>query len=152
FQKRNRDWKTFFKCGRVFKTLWTDPYNESARDASDHSQFKSEVVFQVALGQYVYSKVRRFVVVSLRDRSCQCLPITTYDGKGYEKRGIRLNEHGLIYIGDRRPTNVRGITKIPLRLRPPGQGGERLNKTSYINYGRTYSVDCHVKVKDLGIL
>ncbi|CZR67206.1 uncharacterized protein PAC_17105 [Phialocephala subalpina] len=149
FRIRNNDYKTFFRCGRVFKTLWTDPAGPMT--ASENSQFMSKVRFRVAHGEYVYSKIRRFVVVTQGNRSCQCLPVTTYDGKGYAKRGINLDEHGLIYNSDEAPVNVAGITKYPLRVKP-SKNGERLTGNSYINYGRAYCVDTNVKVKDVGEL
>ncbi|CZR67034.1 uncharacterized protein PAC_16933 [Phialocephala subalpina] len=148
FRIRNKDYKIFFRCGRVFKTLWTDPAGNDAVSSgeSGHSVTK----FKVAHGQYVYSKIRCFVVVSQQDRSCQCLPITTYEGKGITRRGIRLQEHGLIYSGDEVPSRPQGLLP-PVKVKL-SRNGERLSSSSYINYGRAYCVDTNVKVKDIGEL
>jgi hypothetical protein len=146
YRVRNTDWKKFFTCGRVFKTLWTDP--AGPENVSEHSQFMSKAKFRVAHGEYVYSKIRRFVVVKRYNLSCQCLPVTTYDGKGYRKRNIKLDEHGLIYIGTQPPGPIPGIVMEPLRIK---DAVEELD-ISYINYGRSYCVDTHVKVKEVGVL
>ncbi|KAE8447117.1 hypothetical protein EG329_011101 [Mollisiaceae sp. DMI_Dod_QoI] len=151
FRIRNNDWKSFFQCGRVFKTLWTDAAGPDYNNKSENDQFMSKQRFKVAYGQIVYSKIRRFIVVKQNDRSCQCLPVTTYNGKGYKKGGINLNAHGLIYSAGDAPIEVPDITKRPLKVRP-AKNGERVNSNSYVNYGRVYCVDTNVKVKDLGEL
>lgn len=145
YRMRNKDYKKFFTCGRVFKTLWTDP--AGPENDSENSQFMSTARYKVAHGEYVYSKIRRFIVVARHDRSCQCLPVTTYDGKGYKKRNIKLEEHGLIYVGNPPPL-VPGIFMEPLLIK---DAVEDLD-LSYINYGRSYCVDTNVKVKNVGVL
>lgn len=151
FKMRNNDYQTFFQCGRVFKTLWTDPAGPSNNNASENDQFVSRQKFKVAHGQWVYSKIRRFVVVKQNDRSCQCLPVTTYGGKGVQKGGINLNAHGLIHNVDEVVPDFPDISKRSLKVKP-AKNGERLSNNSIINYGRAYCVDTNVKVKDLGEL
>lgn len=150
YRMRNKDWQTFFSCGRVFKTLWTDP--AGPQNESDYNQFMSKAtkagMYRVAHGEWVYSKIRRFIVVSRNGMACQCLPVTTYDGRGYRKRGINLEQHGLIYTGNAEPGPVPGIVNEPLRIK---EAVEEL-VISYINYGRSYCVDTNVKVKDVGVL
>ncbi|KAF8859002.1 hypothetical protein BDZ45DRAFT_371254 [Acephala macrosclerotiorum] len=152
YKIRKTGYKRFFGCGRVFQILWTNP-GAAANAESENEQFQSQVGYMVAQGQYVYSKIRRFVVVRRNDRSCQCLPVTTYDGKGYMARRINLDQHGLIYDITSEPIdlNITGITKSPLRLRP-SKNGARLDTECFVNYGRAYCVDTNVKVKDLGQL
>jgi hypothetical protein len=149
YRMRNTDWKKFFECGRVFKTLWTDFAGPSGENNSEDDQFMSKAKFKVAHGEYVYSKVRRFIVISRHDHSCQCLPVTTYDGKGYRKRNIKLAEHGLIYSGNQPPKTVPGIVMEALRMKETIDGDLDI---SYINYGRAYCVDTNVKVKEVGML
>jgi len=67
---------------------------------------------------------------------------------GYLKRGINLNEHGLIYSSEKKPVTVKGIDKLPLKVKL-SKGAERLNNPSYINYGRVYTVETNVKVKGM---
>jgi hypothetical protein len=151
YKVRNFDYQKFFRPGRVFSTLWTDPYSGTTNtNDSENNQFMSSVTY-VIYKQKVHSKIRRFVVVRLRDRCCQCLPVTTYDGRGYRKKGINLDEHGLIYSSDKKPSSVQGITKAPLKVKL-SRGAEKLVNPSYINYGRVYTVETNVKVKDVGDL
>ena len=96
YRQRNKDYKKFFRTGRVFLTLWTDPYSDMT--ANNHNETFESHVTVVRFGQKVHSKVRRFVVAvyNPEDRFCKCLPVTTYDGKGTEKRGLNLKEHGQV--------------------------------------------------------
>jgi hypothetical protein len=151
YKVRNRDNQDFFRPGRVFSTLWTDHYSGAANaNDSENDQFMSRVTY-VIYKQKVHSKIRRFVVVRLRDRCCQCLPVTSYDGRGLRKIGINLDEHGLIYGGDKHSSRIEGITKAALKVKL-SKGAEKLKNPSLINYGRVYSVETNVKVKDVGDL
>ncbi|PVH81155.1 hypothetical protein DL98DRAFT_417097, partial [Cadophora sp. DSE1049] len=118
---------------------------------SENDQFRSKVTYQVSYKQKVFSKIRRFVVVRQADRSCTCLPVTTYDGRGYKKKGINLDDHGLIYSSRDPPPHIKGIAKEPLRI-ILSKGAEKLGNPSYLNYGRVYTVETNVKVKDVGDL
>ncbi|KAH7348837.1 hypothetical protein BKA65DRAFT_477219 [Rhexocercosporidium sp. MPI-PUGE-AT-0058] len=149
YAKRKSDYKTFFRPGRVFSTLWTESYDDTMQ--SENDQFRSVVTYEVSYKQRVFSKIRRFVVVKKDDRSCTCLPVTTYDGKGYKKRGIILNNHGLIYSSRDPPIYPDGITKRPLKI-ILSKGAEKLVNPSYLNYGRVYTVETNVKVRDVGEL
>ena len=113
YKQRSKDYKKFFRTGRVFSTLWTDPWADNTAATNYNPTFESEI-FIVKYGQKVYSKIRRFVVVVYNpgDRFCKCLPVTTYDGKGAKKRGINLEEHGQVsaeFLG--------AGTSIPKRLK-----------------------------------
>lgn len=136
YKVRNYDWQKFFRPGRVFSTLWTDAFAGTTND-SENNQFMSNVSY-VIYKERVHSKIRRFIVVRLGDRCCTCLPVTTYDGRGSRKRGINLSEHGLIYSSEKRPNSVKGIEKLPLKVKL-SKGAERLNNPSYVNYGRVYT-------------
>ncbi|XMA19675.1 hypothetical protein WAI453_012466 [Rhynchosporium graminicola] len=149
YTKRKSDFKKFFRTGRVFSTLWTEPFDDTMQ--SENDQFNTIVTYQVKFGQKVYSKIRRFVVVRKDERSCTCLPVTTYGGKGYKKRGLKLDNHGLIYSSSRPPRSVPGITKEPLRI-ILSKGAEKLNDPSYLHYTRVYTVETNVKVRDVGQL
>lgn len=150
YKVRNHDYKKWFRVGRVFSTLWTDALG-TASNVYD-SQFMSTVSV-IQYGERVYSTIRRFVVVKFdpEHRFCVCLPVTTYDGRGIDKRGIRLNDHGQIYSGNRVPNPINGLEKEPLRVKL-ASGARELDRRSYINYGRPYTVQTNVKVKDVGEL
>jgi len=95
YRQRSKDYKKFFRTGRVFSTLWTESYSDLT--GNHNETFESQISI-VRFGEKVHSKIRRFVVVvyTPEDKFCKCLPVTTYDGKGTEKRGINLKEHGQV--------------------------------------------------------
>lgn len=141
YRIRKHDYKRFFKLGRVFQTLWTEPYTGAHDDT---------FINYVMLDKNVYSKVRRFVVVREGDRCCWCLPVTSYDEKGHKKRDIKLSKHCFIY-SHKAPESVQGMDFTPVKINL-SKGGEKLKKNSLVNYGKLYTVETNVKVKDVGEL
>ncbi|KAH9208589.1 hypothetical protein DL95DRAFT_467569 [Leptodontidium sp. 2 PMI_412] len=141
--------RTFFRPGRVFSTLWTESYDTGTQ--SENVRFRSIVTYQIPYKQKVFSKIRLFVVVRKDDRICTCLPVTTCNGEGSKKKGISLDDHGLIYSSKEPPPHIEGITKAPLRI-VLSKGVENIRNPSYINYGRVYTVEANVKVRDVGDL
>lgn len=152
YQMRTTDWKRFFDCGRVFEIVRTDPVElgsgSESESESENEQFMSRAKYGFAHGHYGCFRIQRFIVVARHDRSCVCLPVTTYNGKGYRKRNIKLEEHGLIFTGNRLPKPIPGIAMEPLKIK---DSVEKLD-LSCINYGRSYYVDTDVKVKNIGVL
>ncbi|KAG9243874.1 hypothetical protein BJ878DRAFT_98872 [Calycina marina] len=151
YKQRNSDWKTFFKPGRVFITKWTEAVSELTTNMEDPT-FLSHVSI-LKSGEKVYSKGRRFVVVAFdpRVRCCKCLPVTTYSGRGIEKRGINLTDHGQIYSGESKPSLVADIVKDPIKVNL-ARGVNPILESSFINYNKCYSVETNVKVRDVGEL
>ncbi|KAH8591814.1 hypothetical protein B0O99DRAFT_690362 [Bisporella sp. PMI_857] len=144
YQKRKKDYKTFFRIGKVFSTLWTEPYDGPLNNQTQ--TFVSEVRY----GGKVFSKIRRFVVVKEGNKCCTCLPVTSYQGKGPWKDQINLDQHGYIY-SHRIPNPVNGINKQPLKVNLV-ESTAPLCDPSLINYGRVYTVETNVKVKEVGDL
>jgi hypothetical protein len=143
YQVRNHDYKKFFKPGRVFSTLWTVP-------ASGKTNNNETFISYVKYGERVHTKIRRFVVVTQKSKHCTCLPVTSYEGRGYKKPDIDLNEHGPIY-SSKRPRSVPEITKKALKV-VLSKNAEPLRDPSLINYGCMYTVETNVKVMDVGVL
>lgn len=127
YTARNSDYQKFFLPGRVFSTLWTDAFAATTNDESEKNA--SSNVSYVIYGQRVHSKIRRFVVVrQAKDlKSCTCVSVTTYNGQGVGKRGINLNEHGLIYSSGKLPRNIKGMNKEPLKIYLSKNGEELTN-------------------------
>lgn len=117
-----RDYKQFFKIGRVFSIPWAD-----------------------------YSgKNRHFIVVREGERFISCLPVTSYSNKGIEKSGIRLDEHGFIYSKNK-PGKVEGMCLRPLKLILTA-GASHLRDSSLVNYGEVYNIETIVMAKSVGTL
>ena len=147
YKVRKKDYKKFFVVGKVFSTLWTEPF-EGARN--DQTQ---EFVTFTSPGQYdsvLMSRIRRFVVVKASNRACTCLPVTSYQGLGVNKDRLNLNEHGVIY-SHKRPQPVAGMNKPPLKIKLLKRNAP-FRDSSLINYGRVYTVETNVKVKEIGDL
>ena len=147
YRRRDHNDKLFFTPGKIFSTMWTGLYQEST-NTSENDQFTSQVS-NIIYGGKTNSKIRRFVVVKYKNKCCTCLPVTTYDSRGHKKRGINLNEHGLIYSGDVVPQNIDGIDMEPLRAHV-GRGAKELI-SSFINYGQPCTVQCNAWVRFLSL-
>lgn len=143
YKVRNHDYKDFFRIGRVFQTLWTESWSSNT---GHNETFVSEVIFK----EKVHSKIRRFVVVKKGDKFCTCIPVTSYGGQGYRKAGIDLTKHSFVY-SNRNPRQIPGIQLQPLKI-DLAKNAEKLNDHSLVNYGKIYTVENNVKVKDVGKL
>ncbi len=141
---RTKDYRVFFKIGRVFSTLWTDALGSNANKVDP--TFVSEVVYR----EKVFSKIRRFIVVREGDRAVTCLPVTSYDGAGHRKSGIILGDHGFIY-SLKKPVVAPGMCQQSLRLLL-AKGAAHLQDPSLVNYAKVYTVETNVKVKNVGEL
>jgi hypothetical protein len=136
---------TFFHVGRVFITLWSDPRKNNF-DISDTS---TSITFNTQNGR-VSSQIRRFVVVRQGNRSCTCLPITSYNGTGSSEKGIDLGEHCAIY-SSRRPRPILGMYKGALRVNLSSSGQE-IVEGSMVDLGSVYTLETSSRVIDVGDL
>jgi hypothetical protein len=125
YKIRNKDYKDFFRIGRVFSTLWTDALGNNAGKVDP--TFVSVVLY----GERVYSKIRRFIVVREGERSVSCLPVTSYASEGIKKSGIRLDEHGFIYSRNK-PRKVDGMCSRQLKINL-APGAAHLKDPSLVN-------------------
>jgi len=125
YKARSKDWKVFFKIGRVFSTSWTDSLGNNASEVDP--TFVSEVYYD----ERVYAKIRQFIVVLEGDGAVSCLPVTSYNDVGIRKNGIRLDEHGFIY-SKKKPKRVEDTCSRPLKLNV-AQGAAHLKDPSLVN-------------------
>jgi hypothetical protein len=151
---RIRD-RRFYKTGRVFVILWAEPAGGGS--ATTFMQ-RGPVLNQ--LGERVFSKVRRFVIIREGAGYCSALPINTYGGQGVAKRGVKKSEHAVIYSGKTEP-RIRtdelpkrgedGMQPIPIRVDPDTRT-EQLDPMSRINFGAVTTVQHNIKVKAFGLV
>ncbi|KAH9203504.1 hypothetical protein DL95DRAFT_240207, partial [Leptodontidium sp. 2 PMI_412] len=94
---------------------------------------------------------RRFVVLELGSDHCTCFPVITYDDMICKKRDLDLNSHGIIHSSGIHPPRPADITKMPLKLKLSDRADDLANP-SFINYGKVYTVETNVNVKDIGTL
>ena len=141
----------FFVVGRVFLVLWAEPAGGAGTAISRH-----EVLNQ--LGQRVFSKIRRFVVVREGPHYCSALPISTYNGQGVAKQRVVKSDHAIIYTGPTAPTprpgELPGRGEAPMRSIPIrvdlDNATERLDVMSRINLGGVHLIQHNVKTKSFG--
>jgi len=142
--------KRFFKVGRVFAVLWSEPAGENV-DWSDEDDYEI-----VRYGEKVFTKIRRFVVVREGDRHSTCLPLLTYQGQGTLKRGVKPDDHAAVYAEN--PKNLRSKEKLlageKLRKKPFAifieDSKEKIDPLTRINFSKIYTVEHNVKALKIG--
>ncbi|KAI7190469.1 hypothetical protein D0869_00297 [Hortaea werneckii] len=155
--------KEFFKEGRVFLILWTEPAGEptaTTRVTDRQSPEVNDGITPGLHGQRVFSKVRRFVIIREGDLSCSALPITTYGGRGVGKPGVRKSDHAIIFTGTSAPQLRRdelpGRDEQPMRGRPirvvPDENNARLDPMSRIDLVKIHTINHNLKVKSFGLV
>jgi len=150
----------FFCLGRVFLVLWAEPAGGNGSNAGTIVTMQERGTVLNHLGERVFSKVRRFVVIRESDQYCNALPITTYSGQGVAKPRVVKSEHAIIYTGrvppQSRPNErpLRGDTGMrPLSIRvDPDNQTDRLDPMSRIHFGGVHQVHHNIKTKSLGIV
>ena len=145
--------KEFFTIGRVFLVLWSEP----AGGTSKVTAWEKGTVIN-HLGERVFSKVRRFVVIREGTTYCNALPINTYSGRGVSKHSVNKSEHVIIFTGSVPPRP--SAAELPRRGEAPMQPvpiqvdtdtpDERLDPMSRLDLGGVTRVEHNIKVKALG--
>jgi hypothetical protein len=152
--------KRFFCLGRVFLVLWAEPAGGNGSNAGTVVTMQEQGTVLNHLGERVFSKVRRFVVIRESDQYCNALPITTYSGRGVAKRNVVKAEHAIIYTGrdppqprlDERPSRGEtGMRSQSIRVDPDNRT-DRLDEMSRIHFGGVHQVHHNIKTKSLGIV
>jgi hypothetical protein len=87
-------------------------------------------------------------------------PILTYRGQGTTKRGVKAQDHAIIYTEENRQKGQRGkkakeipgeekLIHKPIRV-VPKSARDQLDPLSRLNYGKIYTVEYNVKVCFIG--
>jgi hypothetical protein len=146
--------RQFFTLGRVFLVLWSEP----AGGTSLVTKWAPGTVIN-HLGERVFSKVRRFVVIREGGTYCNALSINTYVGRGVAKPGVIKSEHVIIFTGSTppEPTEDEMATKRgeapmrPIAIKVDADSpSERLDPMSRLDLGGVTNVQHNIKVKALG--
>lgn len=143
--------RRFFREGRVFLVLWAEP-------AGGNSTLVSKETVVNHLGELVYSKIRRFVVIREGENYCSALPIATYTGRGVSKSTTRKSEHVVIYTGRQVPSirsdelpqpGELGMRDHPIRV-DPDKPTDKLDPMSRLDLAGVHTIQHNVKVKPFG--
>lgn len=87
-------------------------------------------------------------------RSLLSSAITTYGERGVLKPGCNASEHAIVYLKGSQPQYIpgeyeKGMKKSPIAIEPTDPS-EQMLPTSRLRLGKTYSIECNVKVRDIG--
>jgi len=159
--KVQRDGANFFRPGRVFAILWHEPVCEVRPvQMTDHlTQPRYEDMLgpnmtQGPYGEYIYSHIRRMVVIRNRKGYCWCIPISTYSGQGLRGRGLgheEINSHAIVYDSKKEPRCLPGeiqSTRTPIAV--DVIPGHSLSQATRVHYARPHTVGWNTKVMDVG--
>ncbi|KAF2030974.1 hypothetical protein EK21DRAFT_25172, partial [Setomelanomma holmii] len=107
-------------------------------------------------GQVIHSQIRRFVVVRVKANQhfVEACSITTYGGRGCLKPGCYPSEHTAVYLKGCTPQYLegereRGMDKDPVAIEATDIN-ETMDPISRLRLGKVYSIECNVKVRDIG--
>ncbi|TVY13980.1 hypothetical protein LARI1_G008742 [Lachnellula arida] len=153
-----KEQRKFWKVGRVFMMLWTEPAAEgSTRNGTHYSK--------VWLDQGVYSEIRRFVVLKEGYGNSICSPVHTYNGQATLKPNLpERQQHAIIHTSRDCPpehsyrltdgTLVKeNLSKDPIRVRREQSGPEGdLGACSRLNYSKIYTVEHYIRVLNIGMV
>jgi hypothetical protein len=134
----------FFKKGRVFKALWTEP-------AGDVTNSEDAFVIPSRYGENAFTKIRHFVVAREKQGCCLCLMLNTYHRQGASKDGIKAENYAAVYPlgGEPEVGPNENMTKEPFPIKVE-EAGESIDPTSRIDFGRVYTVEHNIKVLKVG--
>ncbi|KAK6436338.1 hypothetical protein LTR95_007469 [Oleoguttula sp. CCFEE 5521] len=144
----------FFKPGRVFSTLWSQPAGHTAISADNENPCLSKTVH----GDYIHTKVRRFVVIRQGTHSAWYLPITTYNGRGVAKPDVIKSDHCIVHTEEQTPLpspaeksagTEESMQATAIRVLPDSHANT-LDKLSCLDYGKVYTIEHNIKVKSIG--
>ncbi|KAJ4992587.1 hypothetical protein SVAN01_01970 [Stagonosporopsis vannaccii] len=142
--------RSFFVEGRVFSVIMNETAG-STTAATDYNTSRSlnPVIYE---DNWVYTNVRRFVVVRPRREFCFACPIFTYGGRATTKHGVHAREHAIVYTSGYSPQLLpgeAGITKTSICV-VMTDNNPALNEASRIYFGIHHPIQYNVKVKEIG--
>lgn len=145
--------KKYFRVGRIFLVLWSE--NAGGTVAT---RYVPGITLN-HLGERVFSKVRRFVVIREGHNFCHGLPINTYGGRGVAKPGVVKSDHVIIYSGRVAPTPQRdelpprgqrgGMRPVPIQVESD-EPINALDPMSRLNLAGVTMVQHNIKVLNFG--
>lgn len=157
--------KEFFVFGRVFALLWHESAGNKTLAEEEVNRSISRAVVrgrpisysQGPYNEYIYTSIRRMVVVLQKSGYCLAVPIITYGGRGVMKLGLQPQEieaHAVIHDAKLRP-DIPAAEAALLLKDPIGvdmQQGQTLAPTSRINFGKVHTVEWNLKVMNVGLV
>ncbi|CAN9449030.1 unnamed protein product [Alternaria alternata] len=128
-------------------------FTEAASGNSKQAQH-NDSLSQIRYGEYVFTHIRRFVVMKRRREFCFAIPIFSYGSRGTTKPGVNPDEHAIIYSDGYSPHLVVGeapLKKSPIRV-VMTEYQHPLATACRVYFGIHHPIQYNVKVKDVGIV
>ena len=153
----------FFKIGKVFTILWSEPAGDTSDTMlSSSSSASSSVASGISacqFGERVFTKIRRLVVVREGKNYSVAIQINTYSGRGVARRGTVKSEHAIIHTGrsapqpapDEQTFSGEAGLRDPIRV-DPDLRNDKLDPRSRLNFGKVYTIEHNVKVRSFGMV
>ncbi|TVY30732.1 hypothetical protein LHYA1_G000398 [Lachnellula hyalina] len=167
-----KEQRKFWKVGRVFMMLWTEPAAEgSTRNGTHYSKTKAFTVRYVALlsskKATETASARTSISMTYKRRKLMTCdsPIHTYNGQATLKPNLpERQQHAIIYTSrDCPPERFNELTdgtivkenlsKDPIRVRSEQKDIEGdLGACSRLNYSKIYTVEHYIRVLNIGMV
>ncbi|KAK5725247.1 hypothetical protein LTR17_013116 [Elasticomyces elasticus] len=157
--------RRFFKVGRVFLILWTEPAGAGATEITSYEQNDRTITAADGgpvpgrFGESVYSQVRRYVVIRGGEQFCSALPIHSYGGQGVGMQWVRKSDHVIIYTSRQAPLPLEAelprqgetdaLRSTPIRV-VPDSPADILSSTSRLDLAKVHTIHHDIKVKPFG--
>lgn len=145
----------FFARGRVFAIMWHEPVS-SASSPPQKPRGKAKSITRTENGDWIYSHIRMFIIVTSRQGFSIAVPISSYGGKGLTKRKFTEAErkgHAIVHLEGNRPQLIQGeepFTKEAIAVKPTPEA--RLNPASRINFRKPTTIEWHNRVANVGFV
>ena len=140
--------KRFFSIGRIFKTIWYEPYGSNTLVwPADLEWSESRSPFY---GTRPIAKFRWFIVVRKRLNHSLCFSITSYAGPGSARRG-RAVDFVVLHssnIEAPSPYDEEGISRKPIGIIIEEE--QFISPLARLDCGRLYTVEDDLEVLKIG--
>ena len=111
-------------------------------------------------GEWVHSKVRRFIAVREGPNFCSAVPVTSYSGQGVAKPGVKKSDHAIVYSGTyppkatraEQPTRRRRDALQPQPIAMDMESNQKLDDMSRVNLAQLHTIHHYVKVKNVAMV
>jgi hypothetical protein len=163
-QVPDKEQRKFWKVGRVFMMLWTEPAGPQVAPGGGTLPNGSHIS-TTWLDEKAYSEIRRFVVIQEGYGNNICSPIQTYSGQATLKPNLPdRHQHAIIYTSKHCPQECsykaedgtivwEELSKDPIKVRGEQEGPEgELEPESRLNYSKIYTVENYVRVLNIGMV
>jgi uncharacterized protein DUF6590 len=115
----------------------------------------TEITVEAQYGERKFQKVRRFLIVSVRNKGHSiCIPILTYGFQGVLKPGVHPEDHAVVYSSKKQGPCLlereEGLmSKKPIWIEVTSEA-HKLDPLSRLNFAKLYTIEHNVKVFFIG--